>query len=247
MAVTATPLWVRAIREGEALRARADRLYSSSRDGTRFPLRRQGRCSDVRVLFVLSVTTLLRIVTYDTKGPLPMNLDMSVAPEIALLAVPAQGIPPGITPARRPRATLGALARELSLIASRPERWWGAVRYHTAISEHIDLGFSGLSSWVGVLVPGDAGLYCTCDLMMLVAGDAVEESVADGGSQITALRVGSMRVHGQGLVHQIRASGAGIAVTLHISGHISGHGGKDDLDDRGTGPHQTIRRQDSRQ
>jgi hypothetical protein len=32
--------------------------------------------------------------------------------------------------------------------------------------------------------------------MMLVAGDAVEESMADGGSVTTALRAGRARVHG---------------------------------------------------
>jgi hypothetical protein len=53
--------------------------------------------------------------------------------------------------------------------------------------------------------------------MMLVAGDAVEESVADGGSVTTELRTGLVRVHGQGLVHQIRAASAGFAVTLHVS------------------------------
>jgi hypothetical protein len=165
----------------------------------------------VRVLFVLSVTTPLPVVT-DREGFL-VNLDMSAAPEIALLAaVPPQ---PG---AARPRPTLGGLARELTLIAGRPERWWGAVRYHTDSSETIDLGVCGVTAWVGVLVPGDAGLYCTCDLMMLVAGDAVEESVADGGSATTALRPGRIRVHGQGMVHQIRAASAGFAITLHVSG-----------------------------
>jgi hypothetical protein len=141
-----------------------------------------------------------------------VNLDMSAAPEIALLAVPAQ---PGIL---RPRTTLGGLARELRLIASHPERWWEVVRYHSGSSEKITLGVSGVTAWVGVLVPGDPGLYCSCDLMMLIAGDAVEESVADGGSVTTPLRAGRMRVHGQGLVHQIRAASAGFAVTLHVSG-----------------------------
>jgi hypothetical protein len=142
-----------------------------------------------------------------------VNLDMSAAPEIALLAVPTQ--PSGTV---RPGATLGALAGELTLIAGRPERWWGAVRYHTDSSEKIELDVSGVSAWVCVLVPGDPGLYCSCDLMMLVAGDAVEESVADGGSVTTVLRAGRVRVHGQGLVHQIRAASAGFAITLHVRG-----------------------------
>jgi hypothetical protein len=161
----------------------------------------------------LSVTTLLRLVTDHTKGFFPVNLDLSAAPEIALLAVPAQTHPP-VAPAP---PTLGGLARELRLLASRPERWWGAVRYHSDSSVHIDLEVSGISAWVGVLVPGDPGLYCSCELMMLVAGDAMEESVADGGSATTALQAGRVRVHGQGLVHQIRAASTGFAVTLHVS------------------------------
>jgi hypothetical protein len=141
-----------------------------------------------------------------------VDLDMSAAPEIALLAVPAQPAIAG------PWPTLGGLAHELSRIASRPEQWWGTVRYHTDRSEKIDLGFSGVIAWISVLVPGDPGLYCPCDLMMLVAGNAMEESVTDGGSVTTELRVGRVRVHGQGLVHQIRAASAGFAVTLHVSG-----------------------------
>jgi hypothetical protein len=151
-----------------------------------------------------------------TKG-FPVNLDLSAAPEIALLAVPAQTSQTAQQLPGQPQPTLGGLARELRLIASRPERWWGAVRYHTVSSEKIDLDVSGITAWVGVLLPGDPGLYCSCDLMMLIAGDAVEESVADGGSVTTALRAGLVRVHGQGLVHQIRAASAGFAVTLHVS------------------------------
>jgi hypothetical protein len=141
-----------------------------------------------------------------------VDLDLSAAPEIALLAVPAQPAIAG------PRSTLGGLAHELSLIASQPERWWGTVRYHTGRSENIDLGFAGVSAWISVLVPGDPGLYCSCELMMLVAGNAVEESVTAGGAVTTELRAGRVRVHGQGLVHQIRAASAGFAVTLHVSG-----------------------------
>jgi hypothetical protein len=180
----------------------------------------------VRVLFVLPVTTLIRLVTDHER--FSVNLDLSAAPEIALLAIPAQApqagqlpagqlpagqLPAGQLPAGQPLPTLGGLARELTLLAGRPERWWGAVRYHSDSSGKINLEVSGVTAWVGVLVPGDAGLSCSCDLMMLIAGDAVEES----GSVTTALRAGRVRVHGQGLVHQIRAASAGFAVTLHVS------------------------------
>ncbi|MBV9446805.1 MAG: hypothetical protein JO345_13045 [Streptosporangiaceae bacterium] len=146
---------------------------------------------------------------------------MSVAPEIALLAqrVPAQpglaGTGAGAATGAAARPTIGALAGELKLIASHPERWWGAVRFSRGRSSKIDLEFPG--SWVVVLAPDDPGIYCDCELMTVVAGAVTEESVADGGAVTTMLRPGPMRVHGQGQVHQIRASG-GFAVSLHIRG-----------------------------
>jgi hypothetical protein len=157
-----------------------------------------------------------------------VDLDMSVAPEIALLAQrvpagrpasgppadgPGAGLAPGGHAAARP--TIGALAGELRLLADHPERWWGTVRFSEGRSEKIDLELPG--SWVVVLAPDDPGIYCDCELMTVVAGTVTEESVADGGAVTTELRPGPMRVHGQGQVHQIRASG-GFAVSLHIGG-----------------------------
>jgi hypothetical protein len=142
-----------------------------------------------------------------------VNVDMSAAPEIARLAVlapvPSSGGP-----------TIGMLARELRLLANQPHRWWGLVRWNTGRSEKIDLEFYGLpcNAWLVVLAPGDPGRYCDCDVMTLVAGNAVEESVTAGGAATTDLRPGRIRVHGQGQVHQIRAGGTGFAVTLHIRG-----------------------------
>ncbi len=157
-----------------------------------------------------------------TKG-LVVDVDMSVAPEIALLAqrAPAQpggdghvaDQPPSERAATRP--TIGALAGELKLIAGHPERWWETVRFSPGRSEKIDLEFPG--SWVVVLAPDDPGIYCDCELMTVVAGAVTEESVADGGAVTSVLRPGPLRVHGQGQVHQIRASG-GFAVSLHIRG-----------------------------
>ena len=140
-----------------------------------------------------------------------MNTDMSAAPEIAQLA--------SQIPAQSGSLTIGTLARELRLIASHPERWWSRAAYHTGRSEKIGLDCTaGITAWMTVLAPGDQGQYCDCDVMMLVAGDAAEESVADGGAVTTSLRAGRARVHGQGRVHQIRADGKGFAITLHVRG-----------------------------
>jgi len=137
-----------------------------------------------------------------------MNLDMSVAPEIALL-----GAGGGVVAAR---ATIGALAAELRGIASRPERWWGSVRFTPGRSFKKDLEVPGF--WVVTLAPGDPGIYCGCEVMTVVAGSVIEESVADGGAVATTLQPGRIRVHGQGQVHQIRAAGDGFAVSLHVRG-----------------------------
>jgi hypothetical protein len=137
---------------------------------------------------------------------------MSAAPEIAQLAlqVPAQPVSGPLT--------VGTLARELRHLASHPERWWSLAAYHTGRSERMDLEVAGIAAWMMVLAPGDPGHYCDCDVMMLVAGEATEESVAGGGAVSTTLRAGRARVHGQGQVHQIRASGKGFAITLHVRG-----------------------------
>jgi hypothetical protein len=82
----------------------------------------------------------------------------------------------------------------------------------------LEITAAGITAWMMVLAPGDPGRYCDCDVMMLVAGEAIEESVADGGAVSTTLRAGRARVHGQGQVHQIRANSKGFAITLHVRG-----------------------------
>jgi hypothetical protein len=165
----------------------------------------------VRVLsFVLPVTTP-RYQPHTRRIPL-LPADLTAAPEIALLAAPY--VPAPACADARP--TIGSLARELRLIASQPQRWWDKVRFGKGRYERIDLGIPG--AWVMTLAPGDAGVYCDCDLMVLVAGEATEESVAVGGAVTTVLRPGRVRVHGQGQLHQIRAGEEGFAVTLHVRG-----------------------------
>jgi hypothetical protein len=147
----------------------------------------------------------------------PLNTDMSVAPEIAILAVPVQA-PHSSTATLAQRPTIGVLAAELRVIADNPQRWWGLVGFKPGRYEKIGLGGQGFAAWVMVLAPGDPGHYCDCDVMTLIAGEVAEESVADGGGVTTALQPGRVRVHGQGQVHQIRAIGDGYAVSLHVRG-----------------------------
>src|SRR6476646_11121735 len=83
-----------------------------------------------------------------------LTADMSVAPEIAILAGaslldPVQPTPAG-TPGTRP--TLGTLARHLRILAASPERWWGRVRFDPDRSVRIELDDQPeYGAWLDVL------------------------------------------------------------------------------------------------
>ena len=150
-----------------------------------------------------------------------MTADMSVAPEIAILAeasllVPAQPIQ-AATSWTRP--TLGTLARQLRLLAAAPERWWGLVRFDPDRSVRIQVeDRPEYRAWLVVLPPAQAGQQsagqqsagqdCDCDVATVIAGEAT-----DGGPGSTVLRPGSTRVHGPR--HRLRGHGAGYTITLH--------------------------------
>lgn len=145
-----------------------------------------------------------------------LTADMSVAPEIAILAeasllVPAQPTRAG-TPVARP--TLGTLARHLRVLAASPERWWGQVRFDPDRSVRIEIEDQPeYSAWLVVMPPAQAGQQsagqdCDCDVATVIAGEATEG--APGGA---VLRPGSTRVHGQR--HRLRGHGAGYSISLH--------------------------------
>jgi len=147
--------------------------------------------------------------------------EMSVAPEIAVLAgssllVPAQPAP-AAAPAARP--TLGTLARHLRILAASPERWWGLVRFDPDRSVRVQVeDRPEYCAWLVILPPArigqrndgqqGAGQDCDCDVATVIAGEAT-----DGGPGSTVLRPGSTRVHGQR--HRLRGHGAGYSISLH--------------------------------
>ena len=146
-----------------------------------------------------------------------MTADMSVAPEIAILAeasllVPAQPIQ-AATSWTRP--TLGTLARQLRLLAAAPERWWGLVRFDPDRSVRIEVeDRPEYRAWLVVQPPArdgqqSAGQDCDCDVATVIAGEAT-----DGGPGSTVLRPGSTRVHGPR--HRLRGHGAGYSISLHV-------------------------------
>ena len=135
-----------------------------------------------------------------------MNTDLSVAPEIAQLAVPFFP-PPQARAAAAPR-TDGRLAGELTRLAAAPQRWWDLVRFDAAGPVRIPVpGAEG--AWLLVLPPGGAA-DCDCARATLLAGEATE-----GPEGTAPLRAGRVRLHGQRAGHRVRGAGHGFSVTLH--------------------------------
>jgi hypothetical protein len=146
-----------------------------------------------------------------------LTADMSVAPEIAILAGASLLIPAQPTRAATPgtRPTLGTLARHLRILAASPERWWGRVRFDPDRSVRIEIEDQPeYGAWLVVLPPGDTGQDCDCDVATVIAGEATEG--APGGA---VLRPGSTRVHGQR--HRLRGHGAGYSISLHARASAS--------------------------
>jgi hypothetical protein len=148
-----------------------------------------------------------------------VNADLSVAPEIAQLAV-AVSVPPA-RPDGAQRRTDGRLAGDLADLAAAPERWWDRVRFDPAGPVRIPVPDGG-GSWLLVLPPGTAA-DCDCRLATALAGETVEVTAGEtaagevtaGESQPRPLRPGRVRVHGAGAPHRLRAAGLGYSVTLH--------------------------------
>jgi hypothetical protein len=152
-----------------------------------------------------------------------LTADMSVAPEIAILAeasllIPAQPAR-GTSGQAGTRPTLGTLARHLRILAASPERWWGLVRFDPDRSVRIEIEDQPeYAAWLVVMPPAHAGQQsagqqsagqdCDCDVATVIAGEATDG--APGGA---VLRPGVTRVHGQR--HRLRGHGAGYSISLH--------------------------------
>jgi hypothetical protein len=157
---------------------------------------------------------------------------MSVAPEIARLAEAIPLLPPqpeapagpdhrpgGPSPRERTEAaaplTLGALSRELRTIAATPERWWGLVRFEP-------------DRPVSVVVE-ERGSYRAW-LMVLPPGDTGQDCDCEAVTMIAGeategtdpgdgaiLRPGPVRVHGGR--HDLQGRGTGYSISLHARAH----------------------------
>ena len=162
-----------------------------------------------------------------------MNLDVSVAPEIAQLMdsgrpgpgrsdeqpVPAVSAPP----------TVGELARQLRLITAAPERWWGLVRFDPERPVRVSIPVEGRAEvWLMIIPPlayggpaqggwpvDDSAGDCGCEVVAVVAGEVTEQVIGDGGVATAPLLPGKMRVHGSGQLHQVINRSAGYTVSVH--------------------------------
>ena len=140
-----------------------------------------------------------------------MNTDLSVAPEIALLAAPTV---PAQTDAPRAR-THGRLAGDLADLAAAPQRWWDLVRFDPQGPLRIPVpGPSG--AWLLVVPPG-AAADCDCGQATALAGEAVETTGPAGTGTARPLRPGRVLVHGTRAPHRLLTAGHGYSVTLHAA------------------------------
>lgn len=135
-----------------------------------------------------------------------MKLDVSVAPEIARLAVP----PHDALPEGRPAATVGYLAGCLRALVADPERWWGLVRFDARQGLRVPVPATpaGCEAWLVVTPPGaghDHGWSVAC----VVAGELEQRP----GSRV--LLPGRVLVRGGLGSGQLVNVGAGYAISLH--------------------------------
>ena len=164
-----------------------------------------------------------------------MNLDVSVAPEIAQLMEEPGRPGPGRcheqpAPAVSATPTAGELARQLRLITAAPERWWGLVRFDPERPVRVSIPVEGPAEvWFMIIPPpadggpaqggwpGDdsAGGGCGCEVVAVVAGEVTEQVIGDGGVATAPLLPGKMRVHGSGQLHQVINRSAGYTVSVH--------------------------------
>jgi hypothetical protein len=160
-----------------------------------------------------------------------VNLDVSVAPEIAQLIEPRRA-PYG------PPPTVGRLAAQLRLITASPERWWGLVRFDPGQPVRVTIPTGSWSeAWLMIIPPsrrdrraGDgagraSGAECACEVVAVVAGEVTEVTEVpgapgaggnNGNNEVAApLLPGRVRVHAPGHSHRVVNLGRTYAVTMH--------------------------------
>jgi hypothetical protein len=147
-----------------------------------------------------------------------MKLDLSVAPEIALLARgPAAATAPGPGGGHGPRSTLGRLAGGLDVLLAEPQRWWDLVRFDPQRSMLAEMPAPGTGgrAWLLVAPPGYRGEGLGWDVACLVAGELAEQAVTPDGLVTRPLRAGRILVRGEASTGRVMVNtGSGYAILL---------------------------------
>jgi len=156
-----------------------------------------------------------------------VNLDTSVAPEIAqLMGFMAPG-PAGPQPAPAAVPTVGELARQLRLITGAPERWWHLARFDPDRAVRVSIPAGGPAEMRLMIIPPAGpgaqvhgawtldGGECGCEVVTVVAGEVTERAIGDCGVATSPLLPGKIRVHGSGQLHEVSNRGGGYTVSLH--------------------------------
>ncbi len=149
-----------------------------------------------------------------------MNLDISVAPELAQLArIPASAPPLRRIGGLNPPVTAGRLAGLLRVAVADPARWWHRVQFDPRRPVHVLLDEApGCELWLVTTPPGFRGALRDhrrgCEVFTVVAGELAERTITATGAAEMALRPNRIRVHGRGHVHETVNPGGCYAVSL---------------------------------
>jgi hypothetical protein len=137
-----------------------------------------------------------------------MNLDLSVAPEMARLAGVWDAAPV------HPPVTVGYLAGCLRALMADPQAWWGLVRFDPgqAVRVPVPVSPARCEAWLLVAPPGDRGegaAYSHGQVACVIAGELEHRP---GGRPLLPGRVLVRGGHRAGRLVNV---GAGYAISLH--------------------------------
>jgi hypothetical protein len=149
-----------------------------------------------------------------------MNLDLSAAPEIALLARASAATPPfRISGGGVAEVTAGRLAGLVRCAAADPALWWRHTRFDPAqpVALRLDSA-AGCEIWLVTTPPGYRGAGhehgAGCEALTVVAGELTERAIGEHGGFDRMLRPNRIRVRGHGNLYETINPGSCYAVSL---------------------------------
>jgi cysteine dioxygenase type I len=149
-----------------------------------------------------------------------MNLDISAAPEIEILARSAGSARPFWSCGGGMRqVTAGGLASLVRSAAADPARWWPMATFdpRRPVQRLLD-ATPACELWLVTTPPGYEGAGhrhgAGCEVLTLVAGELTERMITAAGAACRVLRPSRMRVRGGGNLYQTINPGGCYAVSL---------------------------------